>query len=260
MSAAIEAAAPKTGVRQAAAEWWNGLRAGDVGNLPIILALIAIAIFFQAKNDHFDDPGNIVNLMVQMAGITTIGLGVVFVLLLGEIDLSVGYVSGVCGVIAAKLVEPAGTASSWPVHTSGLIAILVALIAGAAIGMVQGAIVVKIGIPSFVVTLAGYLGWAGVVLIVIGDGGTIPIQVSTSTGSPTTSSRTGRPRSSSRSACSGMSRRTPPGSSGAAAPGSSRDRSRCSSRRRWASLPSRGSSFTTPTSRGRSRAGCRSSR
>ena len=73
-----------------------------------------------------------------MAGITTIGLGVVFVLLLGEIDLSVGYVSGVCGVIAAKLVEPAGTASGWPVHTDGLVAIVVALLAGAAIGLLQG--------------------------------------------------------------------------------------------------------------------------
>jgi D-xylose transport system permease protein len=98
---------------------WRGVRAGDVGGLPIIFALILIAIFFQTKNSHFDDPGNIVNLIVQMAGITTIGLGVVFVLLLGEIDLSVGYVSGVCGVIAAKLVEPAGTASGWPVHTGG---------------------------------------------------------------------------------------------------------------------------------------------
>src|SRR6201999_1403589 len=106
-------------------------------------------------------------------GIMTIGLGVVFVLLLGEIDLSVGYVSGVCGVIAAKLVEPPGTASGWPVHTDGLLAILIALLAGAAIGLLQGSIIVKLGIPSFVVTLAGYLAWAGVVLIVIGNGGTI---------------------------------------------------------------------------------------
>jgi D-xylose transport system permease protein len=111
-----------------------------------------------------------------MAGITTIALGVVFVLLLGEIDLSVGYVSGVAGVVAAKLVEPSGTASGWPVHTTGLLAVLAALATGAAIGLLQGSIIVKIGIPSFVVTLAGYLGWAGVVLIVIGNGGTIPIQ------------------------------------------------------------------------------------
>jgi D-xylose transport system permease protein len=180
---AESATAPAAGVAQPAESFshairarWNGIRAGDVGSLPIILALIVIAIFFQSKNSHFLDSGNMVNLIVQMAGITTIGLGVVFVLLLGEIDLSVGYVSGVCGVIAAKFVEPAGTASSWPVHTNGLVAILAALATGAAIGLAQGWIIVKIGIPSFVVTLAGFLGWAGVVLIVIGNGGTIPIQ------------------------------------------------------------------------------------
>ena len=171
----VPATAP-TGIAALVKERWAALRAGDVGSLPIVFALILIAIFFQYKNQHFDDPGNIVNLVVQMAGITTIGLGVVFVLLLGEIDLSVGYVSGVCGVIAAKLVQPAGTASGWPVHTSGIVAIIVALLAGASIGLLQGSIIVKIGIPSFVVTLAGFLGWAGVVLIVIGNGGTIPIQ------------------------------------------------------------------------------------
>jgi D-xylose transport system permease protein len=169
-------AVPPDSLSHALRTRWNGIRAGDVGSLPIILALLAIAVFFQTKNSHFLDPGNIVNLLVQMAGISTIGLGVVFVLLLGEIDLSVGYVSGVCGVIAAKFVEPAGTASSWPVHTSGLVAILAALATGAAIGLAQGWIIVKIGIPSFVVTLAGFLGWAGVVLIVIGNGGTIPIE------------------------------------------------------------------------------------
>jgi len=180
MSTASEPAAgvavPEAGFSQSVREWLLGVRAGDVGSLPIILALIAIAVFFQLKNSHFDDPGNIVNLSIQMAGITTIGFGVVFVLLLGEIDLSVGYVSGVCGVIAAKLVEPPGTASGWPVHTTGIVAILAALVAGALIGLLQGSIIVKIGIPSFVVTLAGYLAWAGVVLIVIGNGGTIVIQ------------------------------------------------------------------------------------
>jgi D-xylose transport system permease protein len=155
---------------------WDGIRAGDVGSLPIILALLAIAVFFQSKNSHFDDPGNIVNLMIQMAGFTMIGLGVVFVLLLGEIDLSAGYVSGVCGVVAAKLTEPPGTASSWPIHVPGLVAIAVALACGLAIGLLQGTIIVKFGVPSFVVTLAGYLAWAGVVLILIGLGGTIPIQ------------------------------------------------------------------------------------
>jgi D-xylose transport system permease protein len=168
--------APKESIGQALRDWWNGVRAGDVGSLPIVLALLAIAVFFQLKNNHFSDPGNVVNLIVQMAGFTTIAIGVVFVLLLGEIDLSVAFVSGVCGVIGARLVEPAGTASGWPIHTNGLLAILAAIAAGAAIGLVQGWIIVKIGIPSFVVTLAGLLAWQGVVLIVIGNGGTIPIQ------------------------------------------------------------------------------------
>jgi D-xylose transport system permease protein len=181
-AAAAQFVQPPRTLGGALAARWRGVRAGDVGGLPIIFALILIAIFFQTKNSHFDDPGNIVNLIVQMAGITTIGLGVVFVLLLGEIDLSVGYVSGVCGVIAAKLVEPAGTASGWPVHTGGYVAIVVALLAGAAIGLLQGTIIVKLGIPSFVVTLAGFLGWAGVVLILIGNGGTIVIQDETING------------------------------------------------------------------------------
>jgi D-xylose transport system permease protein len=169
-------AEPKENVGAAVRDWWNGFRAGDVGSLPIILGLIAIAIFFQLKNSHFDDPGNVVNLIVQMAGFTTIAIGVVFVLLLGEIDLSVGFVSGVCAVMAAKFVEAPGTASSWGIHTNGLVAILVAVATGAAIGLVQGTIIVKVRIPSFVVTLAGLLVWEGMVLIVIGNGGTIVIQ------------------------------------------------------------------------------------
>ena len=154
---------PKQTLVDAVRERWNGVRAGDVGSLPIILALIVIAVFFDLKNSHFNDPGNVVNLIIQMAGFTTIGLGVVFVLLLGEIDLSVGYVSGVCGVIAAKFTEPPGTASGWPIHVNGLVAIAAALAAGATIGLFQGAIVVKIGVPSFVVTLAGLQIWNGVV-------------------------------------------------------------------------------------------------
>jgi D-xylose transport system permease protein len=169
-------AAPRDSFGQLLRDRWNGIRSGDVGSLPIVLGLIAIWLFFYFKNDHFDDPGNVVNLLVQGAAFATIAIGVVFVLLLGEIDLSVAFVSGVCGVVAAKFVEPAGTASAWPVHTNGLVAMLAALATGAAIGLVQGTIIVKVGIPSFVVTLAGLLVWEGMVLIVIGNGGTIPIQ------------------------------------------------------------------------------------
>ena len=157
-------------LRAALRESWNGVRAGDVGSLPVVLGLLVIVLFFQAKNDNFLSAGNLVNLMVQMAGVTTIAMGVVFVLLLGEIDLSVGFVSGVAGVAVAKLVLPDGN------ELPGLAAIAVALVIGLAIGLLQGGIIAKIGVPSFVVTLAGLLAWQGVVLLVIGEGGTVVIQ------------------------------------------------------------------------------------
>ncbi len=129
-----------------------------------------IVVIFSSKNENFLTAGNFVNLMVQMAGVTTIAIGVVFVLLLGEIDLSVGFVSGVAGVTAAKLVLPDAN------QTSAFVAIAAALLVGAAIGLLQGTIVAKIGVPSFVVTLAGLLAWQGVVLLAIGEGGTVVIQ------------------------------------------------------------------------------------
>src|SRR5204862_1202522 len=96
--------------------------------------------------------------------------GVVFVLLLGEIDLSIGFVGGIGGVIAATLLVPDGN------QTSTAVALAAALGAGAAIGLLQGFWFAKIGVPSFVVTLAGLLAWNGVVLTIIGNSGTIVIQ------------------------------------------------------------------------------------
>ena len=151
--------------------WWAGVRAGDLGSLPIIVGLVLIAIIFQSQNDRFLTAGNFVNLIVQMAAITVIGMGIVFVLLLGEIDLSVGYVSGVAGVATALLMLPDGS------HQLGAgPAIFLALAAGLGIGVLQGLIITKIGVPSFVVTLAGLLGWNGVVLLLIGAKGTVIIQ------------------------------------------------------------------------------------
>jgi D-xylose transport system permease protein len=151
--------------------WWAGVRTGDLGSLPIVVGLILIAIIFQSQNDRFLTAGNFVNLIVQMAAITIIGMGIVFVLLLGEIDLSVGYVSGVAGVTTALLMNPDGH----NVFGAGP-AIFVALAVGLAIGVGQGLIITKIGVPSFVVTLAGLLAWNGVVLLLIGDKGTVIIQ------------------------------------------------------------------------------------
>ena len=151
--------------------WWAGVRAGELGSLPIIVGLVLIAIIFQSQNDRFLTAGNFVNLIVQMAAITVIGMGIVFVLLLGEIDLSVGYVSGVAGVATALLMLPDGS------HQLGAgPAIFLALAAGLGIGVLQGLIITKIGVPSFVVTLAGLLGWNGVVLLLIGAKGTVIIQ------------------------------------------------------------------------------------
>ncbi|MGI9112304.1 MAG: sugar ABC transporter permease [Gaiellaceae bacterium] len=149
----------------------DNIRSGDVGSLPVIAGLILITIFFQSKNDNFLSAGNINNLMVQMAGVTLIAMGVVFVLLIGEIDLSIGFLSGVAGVVAAKLQIPDG---SW--QANGIVAILIAIAVGAAIGAFQGSFVALIGVPSFVVTLAGLLAWQGVVQKVIGVQGVIPIE------------------------------------------------------------------------------------
>jgi D-xylose transport system permease protein len=145
------------------------LREGELGSFPIIVGIVIIAIYFQARNSQFITAGNFVNLIAQMSAVMIIGMGIVFVLLLGEIDLSVGYVSGMGGVVAAVLLEPGKGVPTG-------IAILLALAAGAAIGLLQGFFVAKLGVPSFVVTLAGLLGWNGVVLSVIGSSGTIVIQ------------------------------------------------------------------------------------
>jgi D-xylose transport system permease protein len=151
-------------------EWWTNVRSGQLGSLPIVVGLIIIAIVFQSQNDRFLTASNFVNLIVQSAAFATIAMGIVFVLLLGEIDLSVGYVSGVAGVIAAVLLIPDGNELSTP------IAVALALGSGIGIGTLHGLLITKIGIPSFVVTLAGLIAWNGVVLLLIGSRGTVVLQ------------------------------------------------------------------------------------
>jgi D-xylose transport system permease protein len=153
-----------------AQRWWVGVRSGDLGSLPIILGLIIIAVVFQTANSNFLTAGNFVNLIVQSAAYALVAMGIVFILLLGEIDLSVGYVSGVAGVIVALLLNPDKSVPPTAV------AVVVALAAGAGIGVLHGLLITKIGIPSFVVTLAGLLGWNGVVLLLIGSRGTVILQ------------------------------------------------------------------------------------
>jgi D-xylose transport system permease protein len=136
---------------------WDNLRSGELGSTPIVVGIVAITLFFYLKDSTYVGATNFNNLIVQTAGIATIAYGVVFVLLLGEIDLSIGSVSGVAGVIVAELQLP-GSGHQLP----GLIAIFLAILAGAVIGGFQGSFVAFLGVPSFVVTLAGLLAWQGV--------------------------------------------------------------------------------------------------
>jgi D-xylose transport system permease protein len=170
-AAGADAATDGDSLRDYAQRWWTGVRSGDLGSLPIVIGLIIIAVVFQSQNDNFLTAGNFLNLIVQAAGIMTIAMGIVFVLLLGEIDLSVGYVSGVGGAVAALLTLPGGH-----FELAGGLAIVAVLVVGLLIGTLHGLLFTKVGIPSFVVTLAGLLAWNGAVLLLIGDKGTIVIQ------------------------------------------------------------------------------------
>jgi D-xylose transport system permease protein len=163
-------AEPPESIGDYARRWVRDVRAGELGSLPILVGIVLIAIYFQTRNSNFLTAGNIVNLIVQMAAFAVIGMGITWVLLIGEIDLSIGFVSGMGGVITAKLLLPGGAS----IPTS--VALIAGLGAGLAIGLIQGAIFARIGVPSFVVTLAGLLIWNGVVLIVIGSSGTVVIQ------------------------------------------------------------------------------------
>jgi D-xylose transport system permease protein len=138
---------------------------GDVGYLQVFLALGLIWTVFQLANDRFLTATNLTNLLLQVTAIGIISIGVVLVLLLGEIDLSIGAVSGLCAGIMAVLTVQHG----W----SPALAILVGLLAGTAIGLINGFFNTFFGIPSFVVTLAGLIAWQGALLLVLGETGTI---------------------------------------------------------------------------------------
>lgn len=159
--------------------WWQGIRAGELGSLPIIVGLLVIVVVFGLLDDTFLTERNFTNLLLQMSAIATIAIGVVFVLLIGEIDLSVAFVSAVGGVVMTLLLRPEDP--GWPWWA----AILAALICTTLIGFVQALVITKAGVPSFVVTLAGLLIWSGVVLILTTQAssvGTIRIQDETAVG------------------------------------------------------------------------------
>ena len=148
------------------------VKGGQTGILPVVAGLLLVSILFQSLNGNFLTAGNLVNLMVQAAVFSLLAMGEVFTLLLGEIDLSIGFVAGVSAVVMAELVQPS---VGWPWWA----AIAAALVATALIGILQGSLVARIGLPSFVVTLSGLLFWEGVMLHVLGDGGAILIQDNT---------------------------------------------------------------------------------
>jgi D-xylose transport system permease protein len=144
------------------------IRGGESGVLPVIGGLILISALFQGLNSNFLTAGNLVNLLIQGAAYMLFAMGQVFPLLLGEIDLSIGFVSGIGGIITAELVKQQ---YGWPWWA----AIIAALLVCAAIGALHGTIITRLGLPSFVVTLAGLLGWQGVMLLILGNGGSLPI-------------------------------------------------------------------------------------
>ena len=140
------------------------IRSGESGALPVIAGLVVIIIIFQVKNSLFLSAGNLVNLMGQSAFIITLGMAEIFVLLLGDIDLAAGYTAA-CGAVIALWMLAVG--DPW------WVAVLVALAACAAYGTLQGLIIAKLGLPSFVVTLAGQLGLSGVLLYLVSSTGNI---------------------------------------------------------------------------------------
>jgi len=157
------------GVGAAVRRYVERTRGGDVGALPAVLSLIVLVVVFASlRPDTFTNAFNFANLLHQAAAVIVISMGLVFVLLLGEIDLSAGWTAGVSAGVMALLVTDHGW--PWP------LGIVACILTGAVIGTVIGFLVARVGIPSFVVTLALFLALQGVLLKIVGDGGTISVR------------------------------------------------------------------------------------
>jgi D-xylose transport system permease protein len=149
----------------------ENVKTGNLGVLPIVVGMVFIVVFFGFKATNFFTAANFSNIIVQMAGTAMLSYGVVFVLLLGEIDLSISYVAGIGALTVAELQLP-GSGH----QINGLLAMVAAVLVCAVIGLAQGSIVAFVGVPSFVVTLAGFLIWQGVILQTLEQPGSIIIQ------------------------------------------------------------------------------------
>ena len=162
-------AEPARGLRGSVLEWVDRVRGGDVGSLPAILGLLVLTtVFAVLRPETFTQSFNFANLINQSAAVIVIAMGLVFVLLLGEIDLSAGFTAGTSAAVLSIVLTRQG--QPWP------LAVLAGLLTGALIGVCIGLLVARLGIPSFVVTLAAFLGLQGVLLKLIGEGGTIPMR------------------------------------------------------------------------------------
>ena len=145
--------------------WWLRIRSGDSGVLPVVLAIVIVAVSFQVANSTFLSSLNLVNLFEQSTVYMVLAMAEIFALLLGEIDLSVGLVMAFGSVVVVELVQPTGANFPW------WVAIIVALLACSAIGAIQGSLVARLRMPSFIVTLGGLLILEGVAIIVLGHNG-----------------------------------------------------------------------------------------
>lgn len=159
---------PTHPLRKAADDYWSRISSGDIGALPAVLGLVVLCAVFSVMQSSFLTPGNFANLLTQAAAVIVIAMGLVFVLLLGEIDLSAGYASGVCGAVLVILVTNHSVA--W------WIAFPISIAVGIALGLFIGGLVAFLGIPSFVVTLATFLAFQGLLLLLAGEGGTIRME------------------------------------------------------------------------------------
>ncbi|MEU9987202.1 sugar ABC transporter permease [Streptomyces sp. NPDC048045] len=146
-------------------EFKRKMKAGDLGSLPVVVGLAIIWCIFWSLNSNFMTAGNLSDISVAMVGTGMIAVGIVFVLLLGEIDLSVGSLSGVAGATFAVLNVTHGM--------NEILALVLSILTGTVAGAVQGFFFAKIGVPAFAVTLAGLLFWNGLMLKILGDNGTI---------------------------------------------------------------------------------------
>lgn len=137
--------------------WKNGLASGDIGSLPVILGLAVITVIFQVQNSNFLSAQNLTNLILQLASIAMVATGIVFILLIGEIDLSVAAIAGVGAMLIARLVADDGNGIHW------LLALVIVALVALGIGLVHGYFVAKLGVPSLIVTLATFFILRGLV-------------------------------------------------------------------------------------------------